>query len=111
MVYLIKDDIMHIKEMIYLNSEARRGLRKYVAAHVSMIDEVRGNNFFSEPIAFSLEDSDIKEMIRPYIMGRIVDVEGFLRRYRFSPGRHAARLSWRCAIPFWSGTAEHSPLR
>lgn len=85
MVYLIKDDIMHIKEMIYLNSEARRGLRKYVAAHVSMIDEVRGNNFFSEPIAFSLEDSDIKEMIRPYIMGRIVDVEGFLRRYRFSP--------------------------
>ncbi len=85
MVYLIKDDIMHIKEMIYLNSEARRGLRKYVAAHVSMIDEVRGNNFFSEPIAFSLEDSDIKEMIRPYIMGRIVDVEAFLRRYRFNP--------------------------
>ena len=25
MVYLIKDDVMHIKEMIYLNREAQRG--------------------------------------------------------------------------------------
>ena len=29
-----------------------------------MIDEVKGNNYYSEPIAFELEDSDIKETIR-----------------------------------------------
>ncbi len=86
MVYLIKDDVMHIKEMIYLDSESRKGLWKYIGAHESMVDEVVGYNYFSEPIAFSLEDSDIKETIRPYIMGRIVDLEGFLKRYRFHPG-------------------------
>lgn len=85
MVYLIKDDIMYIKEMIYLNVEARKGLRKYMSAHESMIDEVRGNNYFSESIAFSLEDSDIKKTIGPYIMGRIVDVETFLAQYNCKP--------------------------
>ena len=40
MVYLIKSDIMHIKEMIYLNREAQQGLWEYIRAHESMIDEV-----------------------------------------------------------------------
>ena len=86
MVYLIKDDIMYIKEMIYLDMDSKKGLWKYIGAHESMIDEVRGSNYFSEPIAFSLEDSDIKETIRPYIMGRIIDVEQFLKKYQFHPG-------------------------
>ena len=85
MVYLIKDDVMFIRETIYINSEARKGLMKYISAHESMINEVSGNNYFSEPVAFSLEDSDIRETIRPYIMGRIVDVDTFLERYRFDP--------------------------
>lgn len=85
MVYLLKEDILYVKEMIYLNMEARKGLWNYISAHDSMIDEVRGSNYFSEPIAFMLEDSAIKETIRPYIMGRIVDVEQFLANYRFSP--------------------------
>lgn len=85
MVYLIKGDIMYIKEMIYLNREAQKGLWEYIHAHNSMIDEVRGNTYFSEPIAFDMEDGDIKETIRPYIMGRIVDVEQFLQNYRCNP--------------------------
>ena len=32
-----------------------------------------------------MEDGDIKETIRPYIMGRIVDVEQFLQNYRCNP--------------------------
>ena len=81
MVYLIKGDIMFIKEMIYLNREAQKGLWEYICAHESMIDEVRGNTYFGEPIAFDMEDGDIKESIRPYIMGRIVDVVRFLETY------------------------------
>lgn len=86
MVYLIKEDTMYIKEMIYLDQEGRKGLWSYIGAHESMVSEVRGSHYFSQPIAFSLEDSDIKETIRPYIMGRIVDVEPFLRGYRFASG-------------------------
>lgn len=85
MVYLIKDDIMYIKEMIYLNREAQKGLWEYIHAHDSMIDEVRGNTYFNEPVAFDMDDGDIKETIRPYIMGRIVDVELFLSQYRCDP--------------------------
>lgn len=85
MVYLLRDDIMHIKEMIYLNREAQKGLWEYIHAHDSMIDEVRGNTYFNEPVAFDLDDGDIKETIRPYIMGRIVDIEAFLARYKCDP--------------------------
>lgn len=76
---------MHIKEMIYINREAHEGLWEYIRAHDSMIDEVRGNSYFNEPIAFEMDDGDIREMIRPYIMGRIVDVEEFLHLYHCSP--------------------------
>lgn len=85
MVYLIRNDIMHVKEMIYLNREAQKGLWEYIHAHDSMIDEVRGNTYFNEPVAFDMEDGDIKEMIRPYIMGRIVDVETFFANYLCEP--------------------------
>ena len=76
MVYMISSDIMHVKEMIYLNREAQLGLWEYIHAHDSMIDEVRGNNYYSEPIAFELDDSDIKETIRPYAMGRNYRYQG-----------------------------------
>lgn len=81
MVYLIKNDVMHIKEMIYLTREAQAGLWEFIRAHDSMIDEVRGSTYSGEPIAFELEDGDIRETIRPYIMGRIVDAELFFQKY------------------------------
>ena len=85
MVYLINNDIMHVKEMISLNHEAQRGLWEFIHAHDSMIDEVRGNNYYSESIAFELDDSDIKETIRPYSMGRIIDVAEFFKSYACDP--------------------------
>lgn len=85
MVYLIRNDIMYIKEMIYLNREAQKGLWEYIHAHDSMIDEVRGNTYLNEPVAFDMDDGDIKETIRPYIMGRIVDIETFIEKYHCDP--------------------------
>ena len=82
MVYQIKEDVMHVKEMVYLNMEAQRGLWDYISAHYSMIDEVRGNTYRSELMAFILEDGNVTETIRPYMMARIVDVERFFRDYR-----------------------------
>lgn len=84
MVYLIENDIFKIKELVYLNEEARHGLWNYIRAHFSMIDKVIGFNYTNEPIAFLLEDSEIKETIRPYIMARITDVYKFISDYPFS---------------------------
>ena len=81
MVYLVEADKMYIKEMIYLNREAQEGLWKYIREHDSMIDEVHGDSYCDESIAFEMDDADIKETIHPYIMGRIVDVEMFFEKY------------------------------
>ena len=84
LVYLIENDVFHVKEMVYMNQEARKGLWGYIAAHESMINEVVGNNYNNHTISFLFGDSDMKETIRPYIMARIVDFEGFFKQYHFS---------------------------
>lgn len=82
-VYLLEDDIFKIKEMIYLNEEARYGIWGYINAHQSMFDSIQGANYSNHNLAFLLEDGHIKETTQPYIMARIVDVEQFLLQYPF----------------------------
>lgn len=84
-IYWLEDEIFNIKDMIYINQEARIGLWNFIGAHHSMITKVVGNTFTDEPLAFLLEDADIKETISPYYMGRIVDAEKFIESYPFKP--------------------------
>ena len=83
LVYYIANDVFRIKELVYINQEARHGLWNYVSAHFSMIEKVVGNNYTNEPMAFLLEDSEIQEEIEPNVMARIVDFEAFIRKYPF----------------------------
>ncbi len=83
LIYWIADSIFHIKDMVFMNESARLGLWNFVGAHFSMISKVIGNTFTDEPLAFLLEDGDIKESISPYYMARIVDFEKFIERYPF----------------------------
>lgn len=83
LLYWVEDDVFHVREMIYLTQEARKGLWNFIRAHYSMIDAVKGDIYTNEPLAFLLDESQIKETIEPYFMARIVDVEGFLRDYPF----------------------------
>lgn len=82
--YWIAEEVFHIKEMVYLNQEARLGLWNFVSAHFSMVDVIQGDTYKNEPIAFLFEDSEIKETIEPYFMARIVDVEEFIKEYPFT---------------------------
>ena len=83
LVYYIANDIFRIKELVYVNQEARHGLWNYISAHISMVEKVVGFNYTNEPMAFLLEDSEIQEEIQPYIMARIVDFEAFIKNYPF----------------------------
>lgn len=83
LLYWIAEEIFHIKEMVYLDEEARTGLWNFVSAHFSMIKLVKGDIYKDEPLAFILDDGDIKEMIAPYFMARIVDVNLFIEQYPF----------------------------
>jgi predicted acetyltransferase len=83
LIYYIRNDTFYIKEMVYLNSEARHGIWNYISAHYSMVNEVKGNNYSGEPMAFLFEDSEIIEKIEPYFMARIIDVREFILQYPF----------------------------
>ncbi|WAW09762.1 GNAT family N-acetyltransferase [Oxalobacter vibrioformis] len=82
-IYWVEQDIFHIKEMVYLDMESRKGLWNFIGAHYSMIDEVQGKIYKNEPLAFFLDDSEITETITPYYMARIVDVKAFLELFPF----------------------------
>lgn len=82
-IYWIANEVFHVKEMIYLEREARVGIWNFISAHFSMIEKVKGNIYKDEPLAFLLDDGDIKETIEPYFMARIVDVKEFLKKYPF----------------------------
>lgn len=84
-IYWIENEVFHVKDMIFNNEEARIGLWNFISAHFSMIDKVEGNIFSNEPLAFLLEDGNIKEVISPYFMGRIVDFCSFIENYPFKP--------------------------
>jgi predicted acetyltransferase len=84
-LYRISEEIFHIKDMIFINEEARSGLWNFISAHFSMISKVKGNTYTDEPLAFLLEDADIKETISPYYMARIVDFKPFIAQYPFKP--------------------------
>lgn len=82
-IYRIENEVFSIKDMIFLNEEARTGLWNFVSAHFSMIDCVKGSTFTDEPLAFLFEDASIKETIAPYYMARIVDFTSFISNYPF----------------------------
>lgn len=82
-LYWISEDVFHIKDIIYLDQEARKGLWNFVYAHYSMVDKVEGNIYNNEPLHFLLDDGQINETIEPYYMARIVDVASFLKNYPF----------------------------
>ena len=84
-IYWIADEVFHIKDMIFLNEEARTGLWNFVSAHFSMIDKVVGSTYTDESLSFLLEDAKIQETISPYYMARIVDFKEFIERYPFKP--------------------------
>lgn len=84
-LYWVADEVFHIKDMIFVNEAARSGLWNFISAHFSMISKVVGNIHMDEPLAFLLEDADIREVISPYYMARIVDLEQFIAQYPFKP--------------------------
>lgn len=98
-IYYIEREIFQIKEMVYLNQEAKYGIWNYISAHFSMINQVEGANYSGEPIAFEFEDSEIDETIKPYIMARIVDVQPFLEEYPFQVAHDAMKLFFKVCDP------------
>ena len=105
--YWIEEEVFNIKEMIFLNQDAKNGLWNFISAHFSMVDYVKGFNYTGETIAFSLQDSDIVETIAPYFMARIVDVKEFLLRYPFDIVGESFHIKVNDPIADWNNKSFH----
>jgi predicted acetyltransferase len=99
LLYWISEDVLHIKEMVYMNQEARIGLWNFIGAHFSMVSKVVGNIFMNEPLAFWLEDGDINETISPYFMARIVCAQQFITHYPFKATGSDIKLTFMLEDP------------
>ncbi|PFD41283.1 GNAT family N-acetyltransferase [Bacillus cereus] len=84
MLYKIENYKMTVEEFVLLHNEARNGLWNFICQHDSMIKEIEMTVSESEPLLYSLQEPRVKTEIKPYFMGRIVDVEQFLKQYELN---------------------------
>lgn len=105
--YWIAEEVLNIKEMVFMNQEARNGLWNFITAHFSMIDTVKGHHYDGEAMSFLLDDSDIVETIQPYYMARIVDVESFLMNYPFDIETKPFHIKITDPIAEWNNRSFH----
>lgn len=83
-LYSVKQRIMTIQELVYLDDEARRGLWTFIRNHDSMIDKAVWKAPVSDPLPLLVDNPRIKQEIVPYFMARVVDAESVLRDYPFA---------------------------
>ncbi|EEL81636.1 Acetyltransferase, GNAT [Bacillus cereus AH1271] len=80
MLYKIENNKMTVEEFVPLHNEARNGLWNFICQHDSMIKELEMTISENEPLLYTLQEPRVKAEIKPYFMGRIVDVEQFLKQ-------------------------------
>lgn len=84
MLYKIENSKMTVEEFVPLHNEARNGLWNFIRQHDSMIKELEMTISENEPLLYTLQEPRVKAEIKPYFMGRIVDVEQFLKQYELN---------------------------
>ncbi|MGG0301386.1 GNAT family N-acetyltransferase [Bacillus albus] len=84
MLYKVENSKMTVEEFVPLHNEARNGLWNFICQHDSMIKELEMTISENEPLLYTLQEPRVKAEIKPYFMGRIVDVEQFLKQYELN---------------------------
>ncbi|HHB1769628.1 TPA: GNAT family N-acetyltransferase [Bacillus cereus] len=84
MLYKIENYKMTVDEFVPLHNEARKGLWNFICQHDSIIKELEMTVSENEQLLYTLQEPRVKTEIKPYFMGRIVDVEQFLKQYELN---------------------------
>lgn len=84
MLYRVKNRVMDIGEMTFLDESARRGLWRFIANHDSMCDTVKLQAPSDDGLPYLLPDPRIVQQTVPYFMARIVDFKAFAEQYAFA---------------------------
>ncbi|MED4452738.1 enhanced intracellular survival protein Eis [Metabacillus fastidiosus] len=82
-LYKIENRLFSCEEVVSLTEKAKKAIWNFVCQHDSMVDEVSWMTYEDDPLPYYLANPRVKTEIHPYFMGRIVNVEQFLREYPF----------------------------
>ena len=89
-----------------MNEEGRSGLWNFIGAHFSMISKVEGDIFTDRPLAFLLEDADIRRDHLPLLHGPYCGCgRAFIAQYPFKPDTSAAAVG----VPAGRSAAQLEP--
>jgi predicted acetyltransferase len=97
--YQVKEFTATIHEMVFLDEETRRGLWKFIADHDSMISKVEVKAPIDDQLPFLVHDPKFKQEKITYFSSRIVDVEAFLKQYRFETRKEVEPIYLRISDP------------
>ncbi|WP_198520870.1 GNAT family N-acetyltransferase [Alteribacter populi] len=84
LIYKVKDEVLTVHEIVWLNHEARTGLWTFISNHDSMIKEAVVNLPSDDGTIFLLDDPHVEQKVSSYFMARVVDVTAFLRQFPFT---------------------------
>ncbi|MDT3424952.1 putative acetyltransferase [Paenibacillus forsythiae] len=92
-LYDIEERVMTVHEMVHEDERARQALWNFIVNHDSMIDKAILTAPMDDMLPFLLPNPRIVQEIMPYFMGRIVNVEEFVRQYAFGRTGEQTRIS------------------
>ncbi|MCQ6560498.1 GNAT family N-acetyltransferase [Paenibacillus mendelii] len=94
MIYQIKNRLLTVHEMIYLDRDSRKGLWEFIRKQDSMFDFVQFTAPSDDNFAFLIDNPiGLETTMVTHLMARIIDVAGFIRKYRFSSGTVGETIS------------------
>lgn len=83
-IYRIRDRVMKIMEMAWLDHSARYGLWKFINNHDSLVHEISYIAPEDERMICNLQEPNIQQNRIAHFMIRIVDLKAFLKQYSFT---------------------------
>ncbi|AST90309.1 GNAT family N-acetyltransferase [Sutcliffiella cohnii] len=92
LLYSIKDSKMEVEEFVALDKGARNGLWNFICQHDSMVNTLEIITNERDPLIYSLVNPNIKMEVSPYFMTRIVNVEAFIKQYKFNKSRESVKI-------------------
>ncbi|TLS36951.1 GNAT family N-acetyltransferase [Pseudalkalibacillus caeni] len=101
-LYKMKDQLLDVQEMVYMDELARRGLWNFISQHDSMANKVKMILPIDDQQPFLLKQPKIEQEIFPYFMGRIVDVNPFLEQYELNKTDEPLTLHIKDSFAEWN---------
>lgn len=83
-IYKVRDNTFTIQDLAYTTTNAWNVLFEFVSNHDSMATNVKMVAADDDLLNYILDNPRFENKTTPYFMGRIVDVEGFLRQFTFN---------------------------